>query len=95
MASRSITQTEFTKQLAAKLDISKVAAEKVVKAQALVIEEGLKSHGRVIVPGVGTFALKHREAGVRKIFGEEREVEASTRLKITPNRQLKQRMGAK
>lgn len=90
-----MTQNQYIAALSEKLGISKDTVRKVLNAQADVLREALQEDGKAIIPGLGSVSLRHKPAGVRKIFGEERQVEASTKLSIRPNKQLKADLGAK
>jgi len=72
-------------KVAEKMGATKVDAKKMVDALVEAIEDGLKTDGRVVVKGLGSFTVKTRAAreGYNPLKGERIQIEAKNYVKFS------------
>jgi DNA-binding protein HU-beta len=94
---RLSTQAQFETELAAELGIPKREAQQVLETMTDLIFKHLKADGAVVVRGLGRFKINNRPArmGRNPQTGEQIKIKASKKLKVLPNKALKDRLKVK
>lgn len=87
----AINKTEFVEQIAARLDLSKAEAGRLVNGVLEQIEENLAAGEKTAITGFGTFEVVEREArkGRNPATGAEIDIPASRAPKFSVGAQLK------
>ncbi|APZ43585.1 HU family DNA-binding protein [Acidihalobacter ferrooxydans] len=86
-----MNKSELIDAIAAKADISKSTAGKVVDAFVESVTESLKNDDQVVIVGFGSFSVRKREArtGRNPRTGESIEIAASNLPGFKPGKALK------
>jgi DNA-binding protein HU-beta len=86
-----MNKTELVEVVSSKAGISKMEALKVVNATFDGINSGLKSDGKVVLPGFGTFEVRTRSARVGRNprTGEQIKIKASKVPAFKPGKGMK------
>ena len=86
-----MNKTELINAVAAKAEITKADAHKVVDAVFDAINEGLAAEGKVILPGFGSFEVRNRTARVGRNprTGEQIKIDAAHVPAFKPGKGLK------
>ena len=92
-----MNKTELINAVAAKAEITKADAHKIVDAVFDAINEGLAAEGKVILPGFGSFEVRNRTARVGRNprTGEQIKIEASRIPAFKPGKGLKDAVSKK
>jgi DNA-binding protein HU-beta len=87
-----VNKTELSAAVAAKANLSKKDAEKIVGAFLDTIVETLQKDEKVQLVGFGTFETKHRPARKARNprTGEEIDIPPSTSASFKPGKQLRE-----
>ena len=87
-----MTKTELVSVVANKAGLTKVDAERAVKAFVETIGECLKAGDSLTFVGFGTFSVSHRAArtGKNPRTGEKIEIGAARAVKFKPGKALKE-----
>lgn len=93
-----MSKAEFIERVAAKGDVSKAEAKRMVELVLGEIEAGLKQSkktGKYTIGTFGTFTIAQRKArkGRNPRTGEEIKIKASKTLRFRPSAQLKKAAG--
>ena len=91
-----MNKVELVAAMAEKAELTKVDAEKALKAFIDVVTEEMKNKGKVQLVGFGTFETTERAArtGRNPKTGETIEIGASTSPKFKPGKALKDAVNA-
>lgn len=86
-----MTKAELIESIAAKIDLQKTVAERVVNTIFDDIVEALKNGDKVNISGFGTFQVSNRKArtGRNPKTGEAIEISASRSAKFKPGKLFK------
>jgi DNA-binding protein HU-beta len=91
------TQSQFEAKLAEQLDVTKREAVMMLDTIADLLFRELKTGEPVVVRGIGRFKINARPArmGRNPQTGEQIKIKASKRLKVLPNKSLKDKLKVK
>lgn len=86
-----MTKADLVAQIAAKVSITKAAAERTLNATLMCIEEVLAKEGKLTLTGFGTYSIEARKArkGRNPRTGEMITIPASKVVKFRPGKVLK------
>jgi len=92
-----MNKTELIEVVSSKAEITKAESGRVVNAVFDAINEGLKSDGKVVLPGFGTFEVRSRTARVGRNprTGEQIKIKASKVPAFKPGKGMKDNIGKK
>ena len=92
-----MNKTELINAVAAKAEITKADAHKIVDAVFDAINEGLTAEGKVILPGFGSFEVRNRTARVGRNprTGEQIKIAASRVPAFKPGKAMKDAVSKK
>lgn len=87
-----MTKADLVDKIAARAGITKAAAEKVLNAFLVSVNDALLSEGKIGLTGFGTFAVEKREArtGRNPRTGATLTIPACKVVKFRPGRKLKE-----
>ena len=87
----SVTKTELVSEVAERTGLTKVDAERAVKALVDTVTDCLKKGDSLTIVGFGTFSVSQRAArtGKNPRTGEKLEIAAATTPKFKPGKSLK------
>jgi DNA-binding protein HU-beta len=91
------TQSQFEAKLAEQLDVTKREAVMMLDTIADLLFRELRTGEPVVVRGIGRFKINARPArmGRNPQTGEQIKIKASKRLKVLPNKSLKDKLKVK
>jgi DNA-binding protein HU-beta len=91
------TQAQFETELAARLELPKREVQAILEEMTDLVYKHLKKDGAVVIRGLGRFKINNRPArtGRNPQTGEPMKIKASKKLKVLPNKALKDRLGTK
>ena len=92
-----MNKTELIEVVSSKAEVTKAEAGRVVNAVFAAINEGLKSDGKVVLPGFGSFEVRKRTARVGRNprTGEEIKIKASKVPAFRPGKGMKEAVSKK
>ncbi len=92
-----MNKTELINAVAAKAEITKADAHKIVDAVFDAINEGLATEGKVVLPGFGSFVVRNRTARVGRNprTGEQIKIEAASVPAFKPGKAMKDAVSKK
>ena len=92
-----MNKTELIEVVSSKAEITKAEAGRVVNAVFDGIIDGLKSDGKVILPGFGSFEIRNRTARVGRNprTGEKIKIDASRAPAFKPGKTMKESVAKK
>ena len=91
-----MTKADFIEKIAAKSNLTKAAAERVLNAFLASVEESLVEEGKLTLTGFGTFSVETRQArqGRNPRTGETMTIAASKAPKFKAGKALKDMVNA-
>ncbi len=92
-----MNKTELINTVAAKAEITKAEANKVVNAVFDAIYEGIAKEGKVVLPGFGSFEVRNRTARVGRNprTGEQIKIAAARVPAFKPGKAMKDAVSKK
>ena len=86
-----MTKAELIAQVAEEAQIKKVDAEKAINSLIRIVSEALKSEGRLVLAGFGTFMVTQRKGrmGRNPQTGKPIKIPATKALKFNPGKSLR------
>ena len=86
-----MTKSDFIEKIAAKSNLTKAAAERVLNAFLAAVEESLVEEGKLTLTGFGSFGVESREArqGRNPRTGETLNIPAGKVIRFRPGKMLK------
>ncbi|MBO4368216.1 MAG: HU family DNA-binding protein [Clostridia bacterium] len=92
-----MNKTELIEVVSSKAEVTKAEAGRVVNAVLEAVNEGLKSDGKVVLPGFGSFEVRKRTARVGRNprTGEEIKIKASKVPAFRPGKGMKEAVSKK
>lgn len=86
-----MTKADFIENIAAKSNLTKAAAERVLNAFLAAVEESLVEEGKLTLTGFGTFSVETRQArqGRNPRTGETLTIAEGKMIKFRPGKMLK------
>ena len=92
-----MNKTELINTVAAKAEITKAEANKVVNAVFDAIYEGIAKEGKVVLPGFGSFEVRNRTARVGRNprTGEQIKIAATRVPAFKPGKAMKDAVSKK
>lgn len=86
-----MTKADFIEKIAAKSNLTKAAAERVLNAFLAAVEESLAEEGKLTLTGFGSFSVESREArqGRNPRTGETLTIAAGKVVRFRPGKMLK------
>ncbi len=92
-----MNKTELIEVVSSKAEVTKAEAGRVVNAVFEAINEGLKSDGKVVLPGFGSFEVRKRTARVGRNprTGEQIKIKASKVPAFRPGKGMKEAVSKK
>lgn len=86
-----MTKSDFIEKVAAKSNLTKAAAERVLNAFLAAVEESLVEEGKLTLTGFGSFSVDSREArqGRNPRTGETLNIPAGKVIRFRPGKMLK------
>lgn len=86
-----MTKAGFIEKIAAKSNLTKAAAERVLNAFLASVEESLVEEGKLTLTGFGTFSVETRQArqGRNPRTGETLTIAEGKMIKFRPGKMLK------
>ncbi|HJA78922.1 HU family DNA-binding protein [uncultured Desulfovibrio sp.] len=90
-----MTKSDFIEKVAAKSNLTKAAAERVLNAFLAAVEESLVEEGKLTLTGFGSFSVDSREArqGRNPRTGETLNIPAGKVIRFRPGKMLKDALG--
>ncbi len=92
-----MNKKELVDAVAAKAEITKAEAQKVVNAVFSAVYDGLAADGKVVLPGFGSFAVRSRSARVGRNprTGEQIKIQAARVPTFKPGKEMKDSVAKK
>ena len=86
-----MTKADFIENIAAKSNLTKAAAERVLNAFLAAVEESVEEDGKLMLTGFGTFSVETRQArqGRNPRTGETLTIAEGKMIKFRPGKMLK------
>lgn len=86
-----MTKSDFIEKIAAKSNLTKAAAERVLNAFLAAVEESLVEESKLTLTGFGSFSVESREArqGRNPRTGETLNIPAGKVIRFRPGKMLK------
>lgn len=87
-----MTKADFVETIAARSNLTKAAAERVLNAFLDAMQESLVTESRVTLTGFGTFSVESRKArqGRNPQTGQPLVIPAGKNIRLTAGKQLKE-----